>query len=217
MSNKSSQRNLVEEDPTPPSSPHSITFSLPSYDDAAMEDAWQERVQREGIRLEDEPWYMTLPVGIECRKRKAYYEKVAREDPDPRKAQSAQNKVDWGNLMGEQIIYAASGERKRIGPEAAKAREEQFVRETEALSLRTLQEAGEDNTGDEDAPRKSSLLGEPAVNFCSPLDKTGLWQLLWGRTMLSVMLYCYLTLRESSEKMAHGRFRRELSHWRSGQ
>ncbi|KAL6353520.1 hypothetical protein LRP88_14015 [Fusarium phalaenopsidis] len=124
MSNKSSQRNLVKEDPTPASSPHSIASSLPSYDDAAVEDAWQEKVQREGIRLEDEPWYMTLPVGIECRKRKAYYEKIAREDPDPRKAQSAQNKVDWGNLMEEQIIYAASGERKRIGSEAAKAREE---------------------------------------------------------------------------------------------
>ncbi|KAJ4149264.1 hypothetical protein NW754_000703 [Fusarium falciforme] len=129
MSNKSSQRNLVEEDPTPPSSPHSITFSLPSYDDAAVEDAWQERVQREGIRLEDKPWYMTLPV-------------------------------DWGNLMEEQIIYAASGERKRIGPEAAKAREEQFVRETEALSLGALQEAGEDNTGDEDAPRKKRCKGK---------------------------------------------------------
>ncbi|KAM6533943.1 hypothetical protein FALCPG4_006884 [Fusarium falciforme] len=160
MSNKSSQRNLVEEDPTPPSSPHSIIFSLPSYDDAAVEDAWQEKVQREGIRLEDEPRYMTLPVGIECRKRKAYYEKVAREDPDPRKAQSAQNKVDWGNLMEEQIIYAASGERKRIGPEAAKVREEQFVKETEALSLRTLQEVGEDNASDEDAPKKKRCKGK---------------------------------------------------------
>ncbi|UPK97337.1 hypothetical protein LCI18_008272 [Fusarium solani-melongenae] len=152
--------NLVEEDPTPPSSPHSITFGLPSYDDAAVGDAWQEKVQREGILLKDEPWYMTLPVGIECRKIKAYYEKVAREDPDPRKAQSAQNKVDYGNLTEEQIIYATSGERKRIGPEAAKAREEQFVRETEAPSLRTLQEAEEDNTGDEDAPRKKRRKGK---------------------------------------------------------
>ncbi|KAJ4200568.1 hypothetical protein NW759_015853 [Fusarium solani] len=95
---------------------------------------------------------MTLPVGIECRKRKPYYEKIAREDPDPRKAQSAQNKVDWGNLM--------DGERKRIGPEAAKAREEQVVRETKALSLRTLQEAEEDNAGDEDAPKKKRCKGK---------------------------------------------------------
>ncbi|KAJ4187626.1 hypothetical protein NW755_007119 [Fusarium falciforme] len=144
MSNKSSQRNLVEEDPTPPSSPHSITFSLPSYDDAAVEDAWQERVQREGIRLEDKPWYMTLPVGIEC----------AREKPTMKKWHAKTQ------IPARLRVPKTSGERKRIGPEAAKAREEQFVRETEALSLGALQEAGEDNTGDEDAPRKKRCKGK---------------------------------------------------------
>ncbi|RSM05302.1 hypothetical protein CEP52_006298 [Fusarium oligoseptatum] len=148
MSNKSS---LVEENPTPASSLHSISSNLQSSHDTAVEDAWQEKVQREGIRLEDEPWYMTLPVAIKCRKGKAYYEKRAREDLDPREAQRAQSNVDWGNLIEEQIMYAGSGERKRIGPEAARVREEQFVSETEALSRRILHEADARN---EDAQRK---------------------------------------------------------------
>ncbi|RSL68168.1 hypothetical protein CEP53_002670 [Fusarium sp. AF-6] len=97
---------------------------------------------------------MTLLVAIKCRKGIADYEKTAREDADPRRAQRAQNMVDWGNLVEEQIIYASSGERKRIGPQAARAREEQFVRETESLSRRILQEAGEDDASDEDSPRK---------------------------------------------------------------
>ncbi|RTE82695.1 hypothetical protein BHE90_002845 [Fusarium euwallaceae] len=115
------------------------------------QDPKKEKVQRESISLEDEPWYMTLPVAIKCRKGKAYYEKRAREDPDPREAQRAQSNVDWGNLIEEQIMYAGSGERKRIGPEAAREREEQFVRETEALSRRILHEADARN---EDAQRK---------------------------------------------------------------
>ncbi|KAJ3466039.1 hypothetical protein MRS44_006697 [Fusarium solani] len=57
-------------------------------------------------------------------------------------------------------VPKTSGERKRIGPEAAKAREEQVVRETKALSLRTLQEAEEDNAGDEDAPKKKRSKGK---------------------------------------------------------
>ncbi|RSL71916.1 hypothetical protein CEP54_001126 [Fusarium duplospermum] len=99
-------------------------------------------------------------IAIKCRKGKAYYEKRAREDPDPRKAQRAQSNVDWGNLMEKQIIYVDSGERKRIGPEAARAREEQFVRETETLSRRILQEAEEDDASDEDAPRKKRCKGK---------------------------------------------------------
>lgn len=181
MSKTSSPRSLVEEDSTPSSSPHNNAFGLLSPDDAAVEDAWQEKVQREGIRLEDEPWYMTFPAGIKCRKNIAYYEKVAREDPDPREVQRAQNKVDWGNLIERQVMYAASGERKRISPEAARAREEQFVREMEDLSRRILssrkhtitrEEAGEDNAGGWDAPKKKRCKGKKRSKGKKSTQKT---------------------------------------------
>ncbi|KAL2691485.1 hypothetical protein Neosp_001871 [[Neocosmospora] mangrovei] len=110
---------------------------------------------------------MTYPVAIECRKKLAYSEKMARESQDPDEIQKYQSLAEWGNLIQKQIMYASNGERERIGPEAARAREKQFVRDMVVLSRRFLSaqnhsttEAGEDSVVDEDAPRKKPCKGK---------------------------------------------------------
>lgn len=88
---------------------------------------------------------------------------MARESQDLDAVQEYQNLAEWGDLIQKQILYASNGERERIGPETARAREEQFVRKMEVLSRRilsaqnnttTMEEAGKENANDEDAPRK---------------------------------------------------------------
>ncbi|KAI8723248.1 hypothetical protein NCS52_00180200 [Fusarium sp. LHS14.1] len=130
MSNESSPRSLTEE---------------------------QEKVQREGIRLQDEPDYMTYPVAIECRKKLAYSEKMARESQDPDEIQRCQNLAEWGNLIQKQIMYASNGERERIGPVAARAREKE-------------EEAKEDNADDENAPGKKRYKGKKCIQKTQASD-----------------------------------------------
>lgn len=122
---------------------------------------------------------MTSLVAIACRKKFAYSEKMARESQDLDAIQEYQNLAEWGDLIQKQILYASNGERERIGPEAARAREEQFVREMEVLSRRILSaqnhttakdEAGEDSVVDEYAPRKKRFKGKKATQKTQARD-----------------------------------------------
>ncbi|KAJ4327004.1 hypothetical protein N0V84_002618 [Fusarium piperis] len=107
--------------------------------EVVMEEAWQEKVQREGIRLKDEPWHMRFPLALLCRKRKAYFEKMAREEQDPWEVQNAHHQIAYAQLREDQVIFHASDESTRLSPEAANARIEEFDRQADVLYQRLVE------------------------------------------------------------------------------
>ncbi|KAM0432941.1 hypothetical protein ACHAPT_004646 [Fusarium lateritium] len=129
MTEQSLPPNLAKEEEPAPSAP-------PQPPSGFIEQAWQEKVQREGIRLEREPWYMTFPITLDCRKRKAFYEKAIRECRDPFSAQTARILRDLLQLEEDWIVYRGSGKHIRLSHEARKAREEEFDRKEEVLKQR---------------------------------------------------------------------------------